>query len=47
MQHDSTGNVCGLPDHEPAKLMASQLAKNTEPFSWSSCSRNYITAFLE
>jgi len=47
MQHDGSGNVCGTPGHEPARIMAAQLAKNREPFSWSSCSRDYITNFLE
>jgi len=47
MQHDGTGNTCGQPGFEPAKIMAGQLAKKNEPFSWSSCSRDYITAFLE
>lgn len=48
MQHDGTLNSCGgLTGEEPARLMAFQLAKNTEPFSWSSCSREYITAFLD
>jgi len=47
MHHDGSGNVCGTPGHEPARIMAAQLAKNREPFSWSSCSRDYITNFLE
>ena len=47
MQHDGAGNNCGTPGHEGAKIMAAQLTKNTDPFSWSSCSRDYITSFLE
>ena len=47
MQHDGVGNPCGTAGHEPAKIMAAQLAKSADPFSWSSCSRDYITAFLE
>ena len=47
MQHDGSGNVCGTPGHEPARIMAAQLAKNRQPFSWSGCSRDYITDFLE
>ncbi|KAK2173582.1 hypothetical protein NP493_866g01061 [Ridgeia piscesae] len=47
MQHDGAGNKCGTRGHEGAKIMASQLTKNTDPFTWSSCSREYITSFLD
>ncbi|KAK2151593.1 hypothetical protein LSH36_358g02030 [Paralvinella palmiformis] len=47
MQHDGIGNYCGKPGHEPARIMAAQLTDNTEPFSWSSCSKRYITEFLD
>ncbi len=47
MHHDGAGNRCGTKGYETAKLMAAQLDKNTEPFTWSSCSSQYITDFLE
>ena len=47
MHHDGAGNRCGYKGYEAAKIMAAQLNKNTEPFSWSSCSMQYITDFLE
>ena len=47
MHHDGAGNRCGYKGYETAKIMAAQLNKNTEPFSWSSCSRQYISDFLE
>lgn len=47
MHHDGAGNKCGIPGYEPARIMAARLTKDTSPFQWSSCSRNYITDFLE
>ncbi|XP_013409605.1 A disintegrin and metalloproteinase with thrombospondin motifs 6 [Lingula anatina] len=47
MQHDGAGNPCGTKGHEPAKIMAAQLTREVDPFSWSSCSRKYITGFLD
>eukprot|EP00106_Octopus_bimaculoides_P010008 XP_014777450.1 PREDICTED: A disintegrin and metalloproteinase with thrombospondin motifs 6-like [Octopus bimaculoides] len=47
MQHDGAGNLCGTPGHERAKIMAAHLTKETTPFLWSSCSREYITNFLD
>ncbi len=47
MHHDGAGNKCGEKGYESAKIMAAQLNKNTEPFTWSSCSRQYISDFLE
>uniref|UniRef100_UPI00358F2B09 A disintegrin and metalloproteinase with thrombospondin motifs 6-like n=1 Tax=Myxine glutinosa TaxID=7769 RepID=UPI00358F2B09 len=47
MQHDGVGNLCGTKNNEVAKIMAAQLTSNTSPFSWSSCSRQYITNFLD
>ncbi|XP_071118930.1 A disintegrin and metalloproteinase with thrombospondin motifs 6-like [Haliotis cracherodii] len=47
MHHDGAGNPCGTPGHEPARIMAAQLTKDTVPFLWSSCSREYITSFLD
>ncbi|PVD22712.1 hypothetical protein C0Q70_15968 [Pomacea canaliculata] len=47
MHHDGAGNTCGLPDYEPARIMAARLTKDTSPFQWSSCSQRYVTDFLE
>uniref|UniRef100_A0A3B5MH38 Uncharacterized protein n=1 Tax=Xiphophorus couchianus TaxID=32473 RepID=A0A3B5MH38_9TELE len=43
MNHDGIGNSCGTKGHETAKLMAAHITANTNPFSWSSCSKDYIT----
>ncbi|CAH2296250.1 A disintegrin and metallo ase with thrombospondin motifs 6 isoform X2 [Pelobates cultripes] len=47
MNHDGIGNTCGTKGHEVAKLMAAHITSNTNPFSWSACSREYITSFLD
>ncbi|XP_012946441.1 A disintegrin and metalloproteinase with thrombospondin motifs 6 [Aplysia californica] len=47
MHHDGAGNQCGMPGKEPARLMAARLTKDTSPFHWSSCSRKYVTDFLD
>ncbi|KAE8636211.1 hypothetical protein XENTR_v10002887 [Xenopus tropicalis] len=47
MNHDGIGNSCGTKGHEAAKLMAAHITSNTNPFSWSACSRDYITSFLD
>ncbi|NWR39368.1 ATS6 metalloproteinase, partial [Tachuris rubrigastra] len=47
MNHDGIGNTCGTKGHEAAKLMAAHITANTNPFSWSACSRDYITSFLD
>ncbi|XP_040977279.1 A disintegrin and metalloproteinase with thrombospondin motifs 6-like isoform X6 [Aquila chrysaetos chrysaetos] len=47
MNHDGIGNSCGTKGHEAAKLMAAHITANTNPFSWSACSRDYITSFLD
>ncbi|XP_030197887.1 A disintegrin and metalloproteinase with thrombospondin motifs 6 isoform X2 [Gadus morhua] len=47
MNHDGIGNSCGTKGHETAKLMAAHITANTNPFSWSACSKNYITSFLD
>ncbi|KAK3590317.1 hypothetical protein CHS0354_007707 [Potamilus streckersoni] len=47
MQHDGAGNLCGTPGYEPARIMAARLTKDSDPFLWSNCSRQYITDFLE
>ncbi|XP_076815322.1 A disintegrin and metalloproteinase with thrombospondin motifs 6-like isoform X1 [Clavelina lepadiformis] len=47
MQHDGTRNDCGPKNGEPSQIMAAQLTKNASPFSWSGCSKQYITDFLD
>ncbi|KAG7274056.1 hypothetical protein CRUP_030778 [Coryphaenoides rupestris] len=47
MNHDGIGTSCGTKGHETAKLMAAHITANTNPFSWSACSKNYITSFLD
>ncbi|CAL1530732.1 unnamed protein product, partial [Lymnaea stagnalis] len=47
MHHDGDGNQCGMPGKEPARLMAARLTRETSPFHWSSCSRKYVTDFLD
>ncbi|XP_058473616.1 A disintegrin and metalloproteinase with thrombospondin motifs 6 isoform X2 [Solea solea] len=47
MNHDGIGNSCGTKGHETAKLMAAHITANTHPFSWSACSKDYITSFLD
>ncbi|XP_038596101.1 A disintegrin and metalloproteinase with thrombospondin motifs 10 [Tachyglossus aculeatus] len=47
MNHDGVGNGCGARGHETAKLMAAHITMKTNPFVWSSCSRDYITSFLD
>ncbi|CAL8278107.1 unnamed protein product [Merluccius merluccius] len=47
MNHDGIGNSCGTKGHETAKLMAAHITANTNPFSWSACSKSYITSFLD
>lgn len=47
MNHDGVGNSCGPRGQEAAKLMAAHITVKTNPFIWSTCSRDYITSFLE
>ncbi|KAM4888801.1 A disintegrin and metalloproteinase with thrombospondin motifs 10 isoform 3-T3 [Thomomys bottae] len=47
MNHDGVGNNCGARGQDPAKLMAAHITMKTNPFVWSSCSRDYITSFLD
>jgi len=47
MIHDGVGNSCGSRGQETAKLMAAHITMKTNPFVWSTCSRDYITSFLE
>jgi len=47
MLHDSVFNNCGKPNGEPAKIMAPITAMVENPFQWSTCSRRYITDFID
>uniref|UniRef100_A0A5F8GDU3 Peptidase M12B domain-containing protein n=1 Tax=Monodelphis domestica TaxID=13616 RepID=A0A5F8GDU3_MONDO len=47
MNHDGVGNTCGSQGQDTAKLMAAHVTMKTNPFVWSSCSRDYITSFLD
>ncbi|XP_018600208.1 A disintegrin and metalloproteinase with thrombospondin motifs 6 [Scleropages formosus] len=47
MNHDGIGNSCGTKGHETAKLMAAHITANTNPFTWSACSKDYISSFLD
>uniref|UniRef100_H3AJS8 ADAM metallopeptidase with thrombospondin type 1 motif 10 n=1 Tax=Latimeria chalumnae TaxID=7897 RepID=H3AJS8_LATCH len=47
MNHDGIGNSCGSRGQETAKLMAAHITMKTNPFVWSTCSRDYITSFLD
>ncbi|XP_004454757.1 A disintegrin and metalloproteinase with thrombospondin motifs 10 [Dasypus novemcinctus] len=47
MNHDGVGNSCGARGQDAAKLMAAHITMKTNPFVWSSCSRDYITSFLD
>ncbi|XP_070563783.1 A disintegrin and metalloproteinase with thrombospondin motifs 6-like isoform X2 [Ptychodera flava] len=42
MHHDGSGNKC-----TKAKIMAAMMNNNTDTYTWSNCSRRYITQFLE
>ncbi|XP_071953844.1 A disintegrin and metalloproteinase with thrombospondin motifs 6-like [Antedon mediterranea] len=50
MQHDGfsddIGSKCGGPG-ESAKLMAEFFHKDSDPFSWSKCSQEYLTKLLD
>ncbi|KAK3777711.1 hypothetical protein RRG08_021821 [Elysia crispata] len=47
MHHDSDKNHCGELGKEPQQIMADSVTKHASPFSWSNCSRKYITDFLD
>ena len=47
VRHDGVGNECATSGREPGKIMSGQFSKSADPFAWSSCSREYITSFLE
>ena len=42
-EHDSEGNKCS----DGVNIMATKASGKLTAFDWSSCSRNYITNFLE
>ncbi|XP_043933631.1 A disintegrin and metalloproteinase with thrombospondin motifs 7-like [Protopterus annectens] len=46
IQHDGTGNDCEPIGKRPF-VMSPQLLYNTSPLTWSRCSREYITRFLD
>ena len=43
MKHDGDGNACGTR----GGIMADQITENTDPFTWSACSMEYITTYIE
>lgn len=46
IQHDGNGNDCEPVGKRPF-IMSPQLLYDTVPLTWSHCSREYITRFLE
>ncbi|KAM4677814.1 A disintegrin and metalloproteinase with thrombospondin motifs 7 isoform 2-T2 [Discoglossus pictus] len=46
VQHDGSGNDC-KPQGKRPHIMSPQLLYDTSPLTWSRCSRNYITRFLD
>lgn len=46
IQHDGNGNDCEPVGKQPF-IMSSQLLYDTVPLTWSQCSREYITRFLD
>lgn len=46
IQHDGSGNDCEAVGKRPF-IMSPQLLYDTVPLTWSRCSREYITRFLE
>ncbi|KAK2087931.1 A disintegrin and metalloproteinase with thrombospondin motifs 7 [Saguinus oedipus] len=46
IQHDGSGNDCELVGKRPF-IMSPQLLYDAAPLTWSRCSRQYITRFLE
>lgn len=48
MRHDGEpGNFCKPQEGKSKMLMAPNLGQDTDPFSWSTCSRNDLSNFLE
>ncbi|XP_017267700.1 A disintegrin and metalloproteinase with thrombospondin motifs 12 [Kryptolebias marmoratus] len=46
IQHDGQGNDCEL-EGRPPFIMSRQLMYDSSPLTWSSCSKDYITRFLD
>lgn len=46
IHHDGQGNDCELEGRHPF-IMSRQLMYDSSPLTWSSCSKEYITRFLE
>ncbi|XP_069483191.1 A disintegrin and metalloproteinase with thrombospondin motifs 12 [Ambystoma mexicanum] len=46
IQHDGQGNDCEVIGRHPY-IMSRQLHYNTSPLTWSHCSKEYITRFLD
>uniref|UniRef100_A0AAR2KE55 ADAM metallopeptidase with thrombospondin type 1 motif, 12 n=1 Tax=Pygocentrus nattereri TaxID=42514 RepID=A0AAR2KE55_PYGNA len=46
LQHDGQGNDCELDGRNPF-IMSRQLQYDSSPLTWSSCSKEYITRFLD
>lgn len=46
IQHDGSGNDCEPVGKRPF-IMSPQLLYDAAPLTWSRCSREYITRFLE
>uniref|UniRef100_A0A8C5PGP1 A disintegrin and metalloproteinase with thrombospondin motifs 7 n=1 Tax=Leptobrachium leishanense TaxID=445787 RepID=A0A8C5PGP1_9ANUR len=46
VQHDGNGNECQSKGKRP-HIMSPQLVYDTAPLTWSRCSRDYITRFLD
>ncbi|XP_061450757.1 A disintegrin and metalloproteinase with thrombospondin motifs 7 isoform X2 [Rhineura floridana] len=46
IQHDGSGNDCEPVGKRPF-IMSPQLLYDTSPLTWSSCSREYVTRFLD
>ncbi|XP_063304778.1 A disintegrin and metalloproteinase with thrombospondin motifs 7-like isoform X1 [Pelobates fuscus] len=46
VQHDGSGNEC-QPKGKRPHIMSPQLVYDTAPLTWSRCSRDYITRFLD
>ncbi|XP_053557160.1 A disintegrin and metalloproteinase with thrombospondin motifs 12 [Bombina bombina] len=46
MQHDGQGNDCDSAEGPPY-IMSRQLKYDSSPLTWSSCSKEYVTRFLD
>ncbi|KAM8961416.1 A disintegrin and metalloproteinase with thrombospondin motifs 12 [Pelodytes ibericus] len=46
IHHDGPGNDCDIPGKHPY-IMSRQLKYDTSPLTWSQCSKEYITRFLD